>query len=84
MKCPQCQSENKDVLKSCRKCGANLQMPPLWLPSWRWHLRTLGVIYAVVIVAFFVAKSVLKPYVRNLPPEITPWLHEGKTPHGIR
>jgi hypothetical protein len=53
----------------------NLQLPPLWQPTWRWHLRTLGIIYAVIIVLFFVMKSLLKPYVRQLPPEVTPWLH---------
>ena len=62
----------------------NLQLPPLWLPTWRWHLWTLGIIYAVLVVFFIVAKGVLKPYVRHLPPEITPWLHEGKTPDGLR
>ena len=78
MKCPQCQVENKDTAKSCRKCGMNLQLPPLWRPSWAWHRRTLLIIYAVVIVVFFVVRGLLKPYVRHLPPDVTPWLH-GKT-----
>ena len=75
MKCPQCQVDNKDQAKSCRKCGANLQLPPLWQPTWRWHAKTLGIIYAILIVLFFVMKALLKPYVRVLPPEVTPWLH---------
>ena len=75
MKCPHCQADNKDQAKSCRKCGMSLQLEPLWQPTWRWHLRTLGIIYAVVIVLFFVTKSILKPFVRHLPPEVTPWLH---------
>jgi len=78
MKCPQCQCDNKDQSKTCRKCGVNLQLPPLWQPSWRWHLRTLGIIYVIIIILFFVMKSLLKPYVRQLPPEVTPWLN-GKT-----
>lgn len=53
----------------------NLQLPPLWQPTWNWHLRTLGIIYAILIVLFFVTKSLLKPFVRKLPPEITPWMH---------
>lgn len=75
MKCPQCQTENKDQVKTCRKCGLNLQLPPLWQPTWKWHARTLGIIYVVILVAFFVVKSLLKPYVRQLPDDVTPWLH---------
>jgi hypothetical protein len=75
MKCPSCQAENKDGAKSCRKCGANLQLPPLWRPDWAWHKKTLLTIYAILIVAFFVVRAALKPYVRKLPDDITPWLH---------
>lgn len=80
MKCPQCQIDNKDQAKACRKCGFNLQLPPLWQPTWAWHRKALLIIYAIVLVAFGVAKVVLKPYVRKLPPEVTPWLHGGKAP----
>jgi hypothetical protein len=75
MKCPSCQVENKDVAKTCRKCGANLQLPPLWMPTWAWHGRTLLMIYACVLVLFLVLRGVLKPYIRQLPPEVLPWLH---------
>jgi hypothetical protein len=81
VKCPQCQVDNKDQAKSCRKCGANLQLPPLWQPTWQWHARTLGIIYVLLIVLFFVMKTVLKPYIRHLPPEVTPWLHPRSVPH---
>ena len=81
MKCPQCQVDNKDQAKSCRKCGANLQLPTLWQPTWRWHAKTLGIIYVILIVLFFVMKSILKPYIRHLPPEVTPWLHPKSVPH---
>ena len=84
MKCPQCQADNKDVAKTCRKCGMNLQLAPLWQPTWRWHAKTLGIIYAVLVVLFFAAKWRLKPFVRELPPEITPWLHRNKTPDGLK
>ena len=75
MKCPQCQTENKDQAKSCRKCGVNLQLTPLWKPTWKWHGKALLIIYAVLIVVFFVVKALLKPYVRQLPADVTPWLH---------
>ncbi len=81
MKCPQCQTDNKDIANACRKCGMNLKLPPLWQPTWRWHARTLGMVYALIIVFFFVAKFLLKPYVRALPPEVTPWLHPKSPSH---
>jgi hypothetical protein len=81
MICPQCKVENKDVANTCRKCGMNLKLPPLWQPTWRWHAKTLGIIYVVLIVLYFIAKSIMKPYVRQLPPEITPWLHPKSAPH---
>jgi hypothetical protein len=59
----------------------NLQLPPLWQPTWHWHLRTLGIVYIVVLVLFFTMKSLLKPFVRQLPPEVTPWLHPKSAPH---
>jgi len=84
MKCPSCQADNKDGSKSCRKCGMNLQLPPLWQPTWAWHRKTLLIIYAVLIVTFFLVRAWLKPYVRKLPPEITPWLHpKGETPANV-
>jgi hypothetical protein len=84
MKCPQCQVDNKDQAKLCRKCGANLQIPPLWQPTWAWHARTLGIIYAILIVLFFVTKALLKPYVRQLPAESTPWLYPDKVAHAVK
>lgn len=84
MKCPQCQVDNKDQAKLCRKCGANLQIPPLWQPTWAWHARTLGTIYAILIVLFFVTKSLLKPYVRQLPAEATPWMHPHQESHAAK
>lgn len=75
MQCPQCHVENKDSAKSCRKCGYDLQLPPLWKPTWQWHGRVLFIIYVTLTVIFFIAKVMLKPYVRQLPSEITPWMH---------
>jgi hypothetical protein len=75
VKCPACQSENKDTAKSCKKCGQNLQLPPLWRPTWAWHRKSLLIIYAVIIVAYFALKIWLKPYIRTLPSDITPWMH---------
>lgn len=79
MKCPDCSQENKDNAKTCRKCGRDLAAPPAWFPDWKWHLRTLGVIYACVTVLYLVVSFSLrhlpKPYhVREIPAESLPWL----------
>lgn len=79
MKCPQCQADNKDQSKACRKCGMNLQLPPLWRPSWAWHRRTLLIIYVVLAAVFFLVRAFLKPYVRQLPSDIAPWMHGGSS-----
>jgi len=79
MKCPTCGQVNKETVKNCKKCGRSLSLPPPWTPDWRWHLKTLGTIYAALIVFFFIAKYLLRqlppPYnIREIPPEMTPWL----------
>jgi hypothetical protein len=53
--------------------------PPPWRPSWRWHAKTLLIIYAVLIALYFVINAVLArlpvPYrPRQIPKELTPWL----------
>ncbi len=82
MKCLTCAQENKDTAKACRKCGRDLTIPPAWFPDARWHLKTLGAIYAVVIVFYFGVTALLRklpqPYnIRAIPLEMTPWLRAG-------
>jgi hypothetical protein len=60
----------------------DLQLSPLWQPTWAWHRRTLIAIYIVLAVVFVVVRMLLKPYVRHLPPEITPWMHGGSSSSG--
>jgi len=83
MKCLNCGQENKDTAKACKKCSRDLTIPPTWFPDAQWHLRTLGVIYAVVIVFYFGVTAALKtlprPYnIRKIPIEMTPWLRHGE------
>lgn len=52
---------------------------PLWRPSWAWHLKVLAVIYLVLVAVFFAVDRFLsrlpEPYrLRDVPPEMTPWL----------
>lgn len=80
-KCIVCQTDNKDEAKVCRKCGGNLAIEPLWRPSWKWHLKTLGIIYVILVVAYFsishfLGNVVPEPYkMRQIPKDITPWLN---------
>lgn len=80
MKCVICQTENKDGARVCRKCGVQVNVEPLWRPTWRWHARALGIIYVILIIAYFGISAFLKtsppPYrMRQVPKEITPWLN---------
>lgn len=86
MKCPGCGAENKDTVKVCKKCGRDTAVPPAWLPDAAWHLKTLGIIYAVLTVVFFgvtaALKGLPKPYkLRQIPVEMTPWLAPGGKVH---
>lgn len=83
MKCSDCGQENKDSAKACRKCGRDNSLPPAWLPDWRWHARTLCIIYAGVVAVYWIVSFALKrlpePYnLREIPPETTPWLRRGR------
>ena len=66
MLCYNCRTENKDKAKACKKCGVDLTYTP-WRPGLKWHLKVLGITYAVVIVAFFTARFFLDRFDRNLP-----------------
>jgi hypothetical protein len=83
MKCQSCGQENKDTAKACKKCTRDLSIPPAWFPDARWHMKTLGVIYGILIVAYFgvsaALKTLPKPYhLRKIPIEMTPWLRSGE------
>jgi len=47
-----------------------------WMPSLKWMLKVLAVIYVVIIIAFFTLNYFLKPYMRDIPKELTPWLEQ--------
>lgn len=62
------------------------ELSPPWFPDAAWHLRTLGVIYAVLVLAYFgvtaLLKNLPKPYLlRDIPPEMTPWLQPKDKKH---
>ena len=85
MKCTNCGQENRAALKLCRKCGADLTLPPAWFPGWKWHLKALSWIYLTLIVVFFGLNYLLHklppPYnQRQISPELTPWLNPHVVP----
>ena len=80
MKCIVCQTENKDGVKTCKKCGVDMNLELLWQPTWKWHAKSLGIIYAILIVAYFAISQFLsripEPYrMREVPKDVTPWLN---------
>ena len=86
MRCVSCGQENKDAAKACKRCGRDLHVPPAWFPDWRWHARTLGIIYACLIALYFGVSAALgslpRPYqLRHIPVEMTPWLAPGGKVH---
>ncbi len=81
MRCNVCNTENKDASKNCKKCGKPLLLSPIWSPTWKWHAKTLGMIYVGLILLYFFLNSLLKPYLRELPPEVTPWLKKAGAMH---
>lgn len=85
MKCMNCGQENKDTAKACKKCSRDLLTPPAWFPDTNWHVRTLSLIYIALTVAYFGVNFFLrqlpKPYhLRDIAPEMTPWLTRPGTP----
>ena len=81
MKCPSCSAENKDAVVNCKKCGVPMNAQPIYAPTREWHLKTLAVIYGVLIVVFFFLNWLLKPYMRQIPSEVTPWLPSAQKIH---
>ncbi len=49
-----------------------------WKPTYKWMGVTAGIILAFLIISFFVLNIVLKPYMREIPMDVTPWLAEKK------
>jgi hypothetical protein len=46
----------------------------LWRPSYLWYFKTSVVVLGVLAVIFFTLNIVLKPYMRQINPELTPWI----------
>ena len=49
-----------------------------WMPTLAWLGKSFLIVAFFLVIAFFVLNFLLKPYMRNIPVELTPWL--DKTP----
>ena len=49
-----------------------------WMPTFTWLCKSFFIIMVFLVVSFFSLNFLLKPYMRDIPAEITPWL--VKTP----
>jgi len=72
--------------KSKKAAAQEALISPPWFPDAKWHARTLGVIYAGLVVVYFGVSYALshlpKPYkLRRIPMEMTPWLNPGGKVH---
>ena len=72
--------------KSKKAAAQEALISPPWFPDAQWHGRTLVIIYAVLIVAYFGVSYALnhlpRPYqLRRIPMEMTPWLNPGGKLH---
>ncbi len=79
-------SQPQQSKKSKKASAQEAMTAPVWFPDAQWHLRTLGIIYSILIVAYFSISHVLdrlpKPYrLRHIPMEMTPWLRAGGKIH---
>lgn len=57
MKCPSCDVENKEDAKRCKKCNFDLTIPSVWKPGWKWHVKTLIVIYVMLGIIYVVLRK---------------------------
>ena len=48
-----------------------------WMPSLKWLYNSLLIIAFFIIISFFALNILLKPYMRDIPMEITPWLNNN-------
>lgn len=73
--------KNKDKVAQQAKTppAAPVIAEPMWSPTWKWHARTLGIIYVCLVIVYFSISTFLSrvppPYkLREIPKELTPWL----------
>ncbi|MDH5173971.1 MAG: hypothetical protein OEW43_01790 [Elusimicrobiota bacterium] len=60
MRCSKCGHDNKEDAKVCVKCKADLKSILIEEPTWKWHLKVLAIIYAILGIAYILLRIFLK------------------------
>lgn len=55
-----------------------------WMPSLKWLTVSFCIIAVFVIGSYFTLNYLLKPYMRDIPMEVTPWLDKGEQTQSIQ
>jgi len=55
-----------------------------WIPTYRWFATAGSIILIFLIVFFFTANAILKPWMRQRPLEVTPWLAKGEDAEKVK
>lgn len=45
-----------------------------WMPSLKWLSKYFFIIVLFIMASFFILNFLLKPYMRDIPMDVTPWL----------
>ncbi|MDR1696450.1 MAG: hypothetical protein LBR69_07500 [Endomicrobium sp.] len=64
----------EEKIKEASGTAENGEKILAWQPNYKWLAKTAAIIFAALIAVFFTLNIVLKPYMREIPAEITPWL----------
>ena len=80
------QQQKKLSKKAAQALQIQEELSPPWFPDAAWHLKTLATIYVLLTAGYFGVSYLLshlpKPYrLRDIPPEMTPWLAPGGKQH---
>jgi hypothetical protein len=51
----------------------------LWRPTYRWYIKTASFVLILLSIIFFILNILLKPYMREISEDITPWLKKSNT-----
>jgi hypothetical protein len=55
-----------------------------WMPSLKWLCVSFFIIAVFVTGTYFALNFALKPYMRDIPVEITPWLDKGAETQSVQ
>jgi hypothetical protein len=66
--------DSKQVAEKVLADNKEKMIDSVWNPTYGWYIKTTGVVLIFLVIIFFVLNMWLKPYMREIPHEIAPWL----------